>query len=74
MKVLLHGRNRDGQWGNRTRRFRCGDCGCLFDADKGEYSIGSQYNELIYTCKCPDCGAVAAEFDAQAQKNKPRMI
>lgn len=30
-------------------------CGCVFKADKTDYNIDSQYNEITYYCKCPTC-------------------
>lgn len=33
----------------------------MFEADKGEYKVGQQYNDLFYQCKCPDCGKHANE-------------
>lgn len=40
---------------NRIKRFNCKNCGCLFEANKDEYRVGSQYNEEYYYCKCPFC-------------------
>lgn len=45
-----------------TKRFRCGSCGCLFEAEKDEYITGSQYNDIFYQCKCPECGKTANEM------------
>lgn len=39
----------------------CGACGCVFEAEKDEYTAGSQYNEIFYQCKCPECGKSANE-------------
>lgn len=44
-----------------TKRFRCGACGCVFAAEKDEYTAGSQYNETFYQCKCPECMSTANE-------------
>lgn len=38
-----------------TKHFLCKYCGCEFEADKGEYSIGNQYNEIYYYHPCPTC-------------------
>lgn len=40
----------------RVKRFVCGYCDCIFTANKDEYTVGSQYNEEYYYCKCPCCG------------------
>lgn len=59
MKVLMQG-NKD--LAKRTKIFHCKECGCEFEADKGEYECaGYQYNEAYYKCKCPCCGATALE-------------
>jgi len=41
---------------NKVKRFSCRECGCVFDADKTEYTAESQYNETYYKCTCPTCG------------------
>lgn len=39
-----------------TRRFTCLFCGCVFDADRGDYeAIDGQYNETVYRAFCPTC-------------------
>ena len=40
----------------KVKRFVCSYCDCIFTANKDEYTIGSQYNEEYYYCKCPCCG------------------
>lgn len=52
MEIIKQG---DTQKLKRIKRFICSNCGCIFDADKNEYSIGTQYNETYYFCKCPFC-------------------
>lgn len=47
---------------SETKRFRCGSCGCLFEAEKDEYITGNQYNDIFYQCKCPECGKTANEI------------
>lgn len=42
--------------GNVLKRFECGICGCVFDANKDEYKTDTQYNGVCYYCKCPCCG------------------
>ena len=39
----------------KTKRFECNKCGCIFEADQDEYSVGYQYNEAYYMCTCPTC-------------------
>ena len=38
-------------------RFYCGNCGCVFECEKGEYTYyGDQRDGDYYTAKCPTCG------------------
>lgn len=40
-----------------TIRFYCGNCGCVFECEKGEYTYWSdQRDGDYYTAKCPTCG------------------
>ena len=39
----------------QIRRFKCGLCGCIFEADNTEYKTDNQYNHTYYTCDCPCC-------------------
>lgn len=50
---IIHPGNKD--YPKQIKRFTC-KCGCVFEAEKGEYDVDSQYNETYYTCKCPTCG------------------
>lgn len=43
---------------NKTKRFECKTCGCVFEADKGEYII-EEYGTTY--CVCPNCGKNAFE-------------
>lgn len=58
MKIIKKGREKDLK---KTKRFTCRECGCVFEADKGEYQSGQQYNETYFFCKCPFCGKEAPE-------------
>lgn len=42
----------------RRVRFTCRRCGCVFEADFGEYDVDCQYNQEYYSCNCPTCGAL----------------
>lgn len=42
-----------------VKRFKCYTCGCVFEADKGEYESEFYYNEIAHRCKCPCCGVTA---------------
>ena len=50
MKII-----KPGEIPKETIRFSCGYCGCIFEADKGEYEKGPTYDP-DYTCRCPTCG------------------
>lgn len=50
-----------------TKRFRCGKCGCIFEATEGEYFFVTPYQgcsrefESSATkprCPCPTCGSI----------------
>ena len=41
---------------NVTKRFECKTCGCVFEADKGEYETEEARIYSYYYCKCPNCG------------------
>lgn len=49
MKIIKPGYGYD----NNTKRFECGYCECIFEAQMEEYV----YKELLnaYVCKCPCC-------------------
>lgn len=59
MKIIQHGKPKTDF--NTIKRFKCDFCGCVFEADKGEYKVGTQYNSIYHQCKCPDCGKHANE-------------
>lgn len=47
----------------QTKRFTCGACGCIFEADKDEYTVAeywaAMYDNISASCKCPCCGNTA---------------
>lgn len=46
-----------------TKRFECERCGCIFEANKDEYSCRQcGYNESEYYCICPNCEMRANEI------------
>lgn len=47
MKIIVRG--------NVTKRFTCERCGCVFEANVGEYAAGQHLNEKYYYCECPMC-------------------
>lgn len=47
----------------KPKRFCCGRCGCVFEADISEYKAASQFayihDGVTAECKCPSCAATA---------------
>ena len=47
-------------WSKKPVRFECPDCGCIFDAIKGEYrsadAMEALHDGIDYVCGCPWCG------------------
>ena len=52
--------------GNRPaiiKRFTCKNCGCIWEAEKGEYNVTSQYGIIhdglkAFNMNCPCCGKI----------------
>lgn len=64
MKIIKQGKSKEEveRIVKATKRFECERCGCVFEADKVEYSIRQcGYNETEYYCKCPNCENSAGE-------------
>lgn len=40
----------------QTKRFKCTMCGCVFEADKGEYTNSGYECDDYYYAICPCCG------------------
>ena len=60
MKILQEGNPRK----HEIKRFRCLNCDCIFEADKGEYQT-KKYPPYGFThsCKCPCCGEEVIEHE-----------
>lgn len=51
-----------------TIRFTCTTCDCVFEADKDEYSISSEYGfYTVRTCICPNCQSVVIEIPTRKE-------
>ena len=63
MKIIKQGLNKEeiDAIRNRTKRFLCNTCGCVFEADKDEYKASVDYQYTTYYCKCPNCNDNAFE-------------
>ena len=55
MKIIEHGKKPD-----TTKRFTCGHCGCIFEADDNEYTVlvNEQLKIHIFECHCPACRTI----------------
>ena len=45
----------------QTKRFECETCGCIFEADKGEYLVRDYLCDAMCYAECPCCGSCADE-------------
>ena len=59
MKII-----KDGKIPSRIKKFKCDNCGCIFEAELGEYISSSQMEVMHddlpgWKCKCPCCGNYA---------------
>lgn len=64
MKIIKQGKSKADveRMIKATKRFECELCGCIFEANKGEYkSYECEYNEIDYYCICPNCETKANE-------------
>ena len=53
MKIIKNGNLEKSK---QIKRFKCDNCGCVFEVEKGEYKyMCSPRNEDVYKCKCPYC-------------------
>ena len=57
MKIIKQGISGDelNRKLKQTRRFECRTCGCVFEADKDEYEIETEYIYTTCYCACPNC-------------------
>lgn len=58
MKIIKEGKSKEELKAilNKTKRFECKTCGCVFEADEEEYDEEDNFYTCIYYCKCPNCG------------------
>lgn len=57
MKILKSG---DPRIALGIRIFDCDICGCVFEAERGEYDCGNQFEPSPW-CTCPCCNQIAYE-------------
>ena len=63
MKII-----KEGIIPSTTKKFICGNCGCVFEAEENEYEPITNQMEYLeikasYKCKCPTCGMRAFNYD-----------
>lgn len=63
MKIIKEGKSKEEIKAilNETKRFECKTCGCVFEADKGEYEYLDDYIYGEYYAECPNCCQRARE-------------
>lgn len=63
MKIIKQGKTKEELKAilNKTKRFECKTCGCIFEADEGEYETEEVQIYSYHYCKCPNCGQKANE-------------
>ena len=69
MKIIKQGKTKEELKVilNATKRFECKTCGCVFEADKGEY-VEEEYGTTY--CACPNCGKNAFEVKMREIEKK----
>ncbi len=58
-----------GKVPEKVRRFECLQCGCIFDADEGEYKCEEFYG---YYVQCPCCGEMTGRvLKSESELHEP---
>lgn len=60
MKIIKQGLTAEELRQKKAKQFRCFNCECIFEANEDEYTYEEDYIYVTYTCKCPNCGDIAA--------------
>ena len=60
MKIIKQG---DLKRLDKTKRFNCDACGCIWEANQTEYRHDFFMNEPRITCNCPTCGRPTSPFE-----------
>ena len=50
-------------------RFWCSYCGCIFEADIGEYETEAQFDP-VYSCRCPTCERMCVASDKSETRRR----
>lgn len=63
MKIIKDGdQNKAAKKLKQTKRFECSVCGCVFEADKGEYTPCMNQFDYSAHAECPCCKQRAYEI------------
>lgn len=75
MKIIKEGKPKEELKAilNKTKRFECKTCGCIFEADKGEYETEDVQIYTAYYCECPNCGQTAYEVKMRESGKRPNV-
>lgn len=71
MKIIKEGKTKEELEAilKETKMFECKTCGCIFEADKGEYKYEEDYIYSVYCCECPNCAKIAYEVRMRGTEN-----
>lgn len=58
MKIIKQG---DLKRLDKTKRFSCDACGCIWEANQTEYRPEWGLNDDVIVCNCPTCGSATYE-------------
>ena len=74
MKILKQGTSKEELKTilNATKRFKCKTCGCVFEADRGEYETEEVQIYSYHYCECPNCGQKANEVKMREIEKRPK--
>ena len=53
---------KSGKMKPTTITFKCSWCGCVFEADREDYTEHFDRNEHYYNSTCPTCGKTASVY------------
>lgn len=75
MKIIKQGKTKEELKAilNKTKRFECKTCGCIFEADEGEYETEEVQIYSYHYCKCPNCGQKANEVKMRETGKRPNV-
>lgn len=55
-----------GHIDKKTKKFTCKECGCVFEANKGEYRLADQmeymHDGIEAVCICPHCKSKVSKY------------